>query len=47
MKYSIVITFIMCVTLAGCVTNPSVQPAATPIALTATPTQQPDTSYSH
>lgn len=44
MKYSIVITFIMCLTLAGCVTNPSVQPAATPIAFTATPTQQPDTS---
>jgi glucose/arabinose dehydrogenase len=42
MKYSFVITFILCVTLAGCVTSPIVQPAATPIALTATATQPPD-----
>ena len=40
MKYSFVL--FLCMTLAGCVTSPSVQPAATPIALTATPTHLPD-----
>lgn len=42
MKYPFVFVFILCMTLAGCVTSPSVQPVATPITLTATPTQPPD-----